>query len=101
VIEYVFTVVTSRHHYSEPVVERDETRWLTVCGLGASDQPSCTEAVAVSCTDFDGRVQRASWYYRDGQLVLESNADPAQCARGELTLGSFPLEPAPSLQADP
>jgi hypothetical protein len=97
VIEYLFTVVTTRQSHtasagSDPAVQRDETRWLSVCGQGGSGEPRCTEPVAVSCADFDGNILRATWHYRAGQLVLESTGDPEQCVNDALTLGSFPLE---------
>jgi hypothetical protein len=92
VVEYLFTAVTTRYAPTGTQVERSATRWLTVCGLGPSGEPSCTDPVAVSCTDMAGKVSRVSWSYQDGHLVLESDADPEGCMTASLILGSYPLQ---------
>jgi hypothetical protein len=92
VIEYRYTTVTTRSNYSSPTEHRRATRWLVLCGVGASGEPSCTEAVAVSCTDQDGVVSDVSWTHEDGKLVLASKRDPDECLDGPVVVGSHPLE---------
>jgi hypothetical protein len=70
-----------------------ESRYLTLCGAGASTKPSCTTAVVLSCPNANGETTEATWSLAEGNVTLESDADPdAACAwDGPFVLGTHPL----------
>ncbi len=96
-IEYQFTMVSRRTQYgpsagAKLAVDQSETRWLVLCGIGASKEPSCTAPVMVSCADAQGKVHGVSWRYDAESIILESEANPDECVDGALILGSHRLD---------
>jgi hypothetical protein len=74
-------------------VQDRESRYLTLCGLGASAKPSCTPPVVLSCPDTKGNTSQASWSWAADQVTFESEADPLGACEwdGPFVVGTFAI----------
>jgi hypothetical protein len=70
-----------------------ESRWLVLCGVGESGEPSCTSPVVLSCADLKGAMHEARWSTAEGNVTFESQSNPnSACAHdGPFVVGTFPL----------
>jgi hypothetical protein len=74
-----YTVTARNTTTSRP---EEQIRWLRLCGVGSSRQPSCTRPVILSCTTAGGAQQVASFAVKEGRVSLRSTATPGEACDG-------------------